>query len=121
MKKLSLSFLFLSITFLTTAQNKWRTISFTNTNGVTSGQSFTSLSSTLSYELNNNWALSGWSAININTNKSNSWTSTQWTMTKKLNKWVLGSGVQYGNGMNVQYQNSQVYLITTLSYTIKLK
>lgn len=118
--KTLLLILFISITSIITAQTKWRTLSFTNTNGVTSGQSFTSLSSTLSYELNNNWALSGWSAININSNKSNSWASTQWTMTKKLNKWVLGSGVQYGNGMNVQYQNSQVYLITTLSYNFKL-
>jgi len=123
MKKLLFSLLLVCITYTINAQTKWRTLSFTNINGVTTtGQAFTMLSSTLSYELNNNWTLSSWSAANLNSNKSNSWVSTQWTMTKKLNKqWVFGGGLQYGNGMNVQYQTKQTYLITTLTYTIKLK
>lgn len=121
MKKILILILVCS-TYNINAQTKWRTLSFNNTSGITTtGQKFTAFTSTLSYELNNNWTLSGWSGANFNTNRNKNWVSTQWTMTKKISNWSFGGGLQYGNGMNLQYQNKDTYLISTLTYTFKLK
>lgn len=122
MKKSVFILIFICISYGINAQTKWRTLSFNNISGITTtGQKFTAFSSTLSYELNNHWTLSGWSGANFNTNSAKNWLSTQWTVAKKVNNWSFGGGLQYGNGMNIQYQNKDTYLISTITYTIKLK
>jgi hypothetical protein len=118
MKKVKLVLLMMVISLSSYAQKPWRTLTFTNINGIgVGGKYFNTTSANLYYGLNNNYSIQGWSGYQTHQNPNFQWFSSQTSIVKNFNGLGIGVGVQYGTaGSN----SNATYAITTLSYQFKL-
>lgn len=103
---------------------KWRTLTISSVVGTDySNLTFIQPTASLFYELENNWAITSWNAVNYATN-DNIWVASQNLITKKEGNWRYGMGVQYGMGGNLlpAIPNTQsTFFVTQISYRFKLK
>lgn len=99
MKKIFLLLLFMLVTNLTSAQKKWRTLTFTSLSGVTfTGDYLQTVSVSLDYEIKNKWSISSWSGVNYNNSYNGGWVSTSLMIGKKIHGLNINGGVMYGTG-----------------------
>lgn len=105
------------------AQEKWRTLTLTNTSGSTITGEFMSITSAnLSYELKNNWAIESWTGFNYNFTKDSGWLSNQTTVSKVKGSFRIGAGMMYNAGFVniVESSTNQVFGVIVVSKRFKL-
>lgn len=122
MKKLLLIIL-LATSSIAFSQEKWRTLTFTNTSGSTIDGEFMSITSAnISYELNNGFSIESWTGFNYNFRQNNGWLSSQTTVNKTYNSFKVGVGLMYNSGFVniVQSPTNQTFGVVTISKRFKL-
>ena len=105
------------------AQEKWRTLTLTNTSGSTiNGELMSITSANLSYELNKNWAIESWTGFSYNFRKDLGWLSNQTTVNKLQGSFKIGAGIMYNSGFVniIESPTNQVFGVITISKRFKL-
>ena len=105
------------------AQEKWRTLTFSTTNGTNfDGKFISTASANLSYEIKNNLSLESWTGFNYRFNNQTGWMSNQTTINKSYKSLTIGAGVLYNSGFVnlIQKQTNQTYGIITIRKRFKL-
>lgn len=125
MKKLLLLLLLLSCVSIS-AQEKWRTLTLSTTNGLSmNGEFITTSSMNISYELNKGYSIESWSGFNYNAGSKYVWMSNQTTLNKSFKHLTVGVGVLYtqgGDGTlgNVINKSINTFGVVTISKRFKL-
>ena len=123
MKKVLLLIAFI-VSSYTVAQEPWRTLTLSTTNGINTKGDFVSTSSVnISYELKNNISIESWTGFNYEFNRDSGWISNQTTFNKTYNNSLsVGVGVLYNNGFVnlVQDFNNSTYGVITVRKRFKL-
>lgn len=125
--KYILILLFLLVTNISLSQEKWRALTLSSVSGTDlSSNKFTTLSSSLHYDLNRKYFISNWTGYFIQTkpNTTNSWFSTQTTFNRYVSKWVVGVGIQHGISQTQTinpFNDRATFFITNVSYRVRFK
>ena len=105
------------------AQEKWRTLTLSTTNGTNFDGKFISTSSAnISYEMKNNFSLESWTGFNYDFSSKSGWMSNQTTLNKSYNSLTIGVGVLYNSGFVnfIQEPTKKTYGIVTIRKRFKL-
>lgn len=128
MKKFFLLFFLCLHSISSKSQEPWRTITFNNVSGLDfKGNKFTMFSTNLHYDLNKKYFITSWNGLYTEKGKNvnGGWFGSQTTFNRYLKKdWNVGFGGRYGsspppNGFVLT--NNSLYIITTVSYRVKLR
>tara|TARA_R110000772_G_scaffold120775_1_gene227056 strand:- start:109 stop:480 length:372 start_codon:yes stop_codon:yes gene_type:complete len=123
MKKSVLLLLLLAFSSVTYAQEPWRTLTLSTTNGTNFNGKFISTSSAnISYEMRNKFSLESWTGLNYDFSSKSGWMSNQTTLNKSYNSLTIGVGVLYNSGFVnlIQEPTNQTYGIVTIRKRFKL-
>lgn len=105
------------------AQEKWRALTLSTTNGTNFDGEFISTSSAnISYEMRNKFSLESWTGLNYDFSSKSGWMSNQTTLNKSYDSLTIGVGVLYNSGFVnfIQEPTKKTYGIVTIRKRFKL-